>query len=62
MSTLERGPIITKEILAKRWDIGLDTAHRTLTATTQQGIRRVLHPVERSYKTRRQSHLRFPSH
>jgi hypothetical protein len=60
MSTLERGPIITKEILAKRWGIGLDTAHRTLTATTQQGIRRVLHPVERRYKTR-QSHLRFPS-
>jgi hypothetical protein len=60
MSTLERGPVITKEILAKRWGIGLDSAHRTLTATTQQGIRRVLHPVERRYKTR-QSHLRFPS-
>jgi phosphatidylserine decarboxylase len=38
MSTRERGPVITKEILAKRWAIGLDTAHRALTATTQQGI------------------------
>ena len=60
MSSEERGPVITKEILAKRWGIGLDTAHRTLTATTQVGIRRVLHPVERRYKTR-QSHLRFPT-
>ena len=60
LSTKERGPTITKEILARRWGIGLDTAHRTLTSTTQQGIRRVLHPVERRYKTR-QSHLRFPT-
>jgi hypothetical protein len=28
MSTSERGPVIlTKEILAKRWGIGLDTTH-----------------------------------
>jgi predicted hotdog family 3-hydroxylacyl-ACP dehydratase len=60
MSSAQRGPVITKEILAKRWGIGLDTAHRTLTATTQVGIRRVLHPVERRYKTR-QSHLRYPT-
>jgi hypothetical protein len=60
MSSKDRGPVITKEILAKRWGIGLDTAHRTLTATTQNGIRRVLHPIERRYKTR-QSHLRFPT-
>ena len=60
MNSKARGPVITKEILAKRWGIGLDTAHRTLTATTQSGIRRVLHPVERRYKTR-QSHLRFPT-
>ena len=46
MSTEDRGPVITKEILAKRWGIGLNTAHRTLTATTQIGIRKVLHPVE----------------
>jgi hypothetical protein len=60
MSSKERGPVITKEILARRWGIGLDTAHRTLTTTTQFGIRRILHPVERRYRTR-QAHLRFPT-
>jgi hypothetical protein len=60
MSSKDRGPVITKEILAKRWGIGLNTAHRTLTATTQNVIRHVLHPVERRYKMR-QSHLRFPT-
>ena len=59
LSLRERGTIITKEILAKRWGIGLDTAHRTLESTTQKGVRRVLHPVEHCYRTR-QSHLRFP--
>ena len=47
MSSKDRGLVITKEILAKRWGIGLNTAHRTLTATTQNGIRRVLHPIKR---------------
>jgi hypothetical protein len=60
MSTKERGSVITKEILAKRWGIGLDTAHRTLTSTTQSGVRRVLQPLERRFKTK-QSHLRFPT-
>jgi hypothetical protein len=46
VSTEDRGPIITKEILAKRWGIGLNTAHRALTAMTQVGIQRVLHPIE----------------
>jgi hypothetical protein len=52
MSARERGSVITKEIQARRWGIGLDTAHRTLTATMQKGIRRVLHPVEWHYKAR----------
>jgi hypothetical protein len=60
LSTEQRKSVITKEILARRWGIGLDTAHRTLTATTQMGLRRVLHPTERRYRTR-QSHLRFPN-
>ena len=60
LSSKDRGPTLTKEILSRRWGIGLDTAHRTLTATTQNGIRRVIHPVERRYRTR-QSHLRFPT-
>ena len=56
----DRGPVITKEILARRWGIGLDTAHRTLVATTQFGVRRILHPVDRRFRTR-QAHLRFPN-
>jgi hypothetical protein len=60
MSSKDRGPVITKEILVKRWGIGLNTAHRTLTATTQSGIRRILHPIEWRYRTH-QSHLRFPT-
>jgi hypothetical protein len=60
LSMKERGPVITKEILARRWGIGLDTAHPTLTSMMQQGIRRILHPVECRYKTR-QAHLRFPT-
>ena len=59
-ATKDRGSVITKEVLARRWGIGLDTAHRTLTAKTQLGIRKVLHPVERRYRTR-QAHLRFPN-
>ena len=51
LKSTERCPIITKEILARRWGIGLDTAHRTLTATTQLGARRVLHPVDRRFRT-----------
>ena len=60
LSTKDRGPVLTKEILAQRWGIGLDTAHKTLATTTQYGVRRVLHPVERRYRTR-QAHLRFPT-
>jgi hypothetical protein len=57
-----QGPGITKEIMAKRWGIGLDTAHRTLIATMQQGIRHILaHPVERRYYRTHQPHLRFPT-
>jgi hypothetical protein len=60
LSTKERDPVITKEILSKRWGIGLDTAHSILVAMTQSGIRRILQPIERRYKTR-QSHLCFPT-
>jgi hypothetical protein len=60
MSSQEWGPVITKEILAKHWGIGLDMAHQTLMAMMQSGIQCVLHPVECHYKTH-QSHLRFPT-
>ena len=51
---------LTKEALARRWGIGLLAAERTLKVTTQKGIRTVLNPVEKRYRTR-QTHLRFPS-
>jgi hypothetical protein len=60
LSLKEHGTVITKEILVKRWGIGLDTAHRTLELMMQKGVRRVLHPVEHRYRMR-QSHLHFPT-
>ena len=60
MASGERGSVLTKEILARRWGIGLETAKKTLQVTTQKGIRRVLHPTERRYRTR-QAHMRYPT-
>ena len=51
MSTSGAGSVITKEILARRWFIGMDTMHRTLKVTTQAGIRKFLHPMECCVKT-----------
>jgi hypothetical protein len=52
LSTSGRGSVITKEILSRRWGIGLEAAKSTLKTTTQAGIRRLLHPAERRVKTR----------
>jgi hypothetical protein len=60
MKSSERGSVVTKEILARRWGIGIETAKRTLQSTTQAGIRKILHPSERRVRTR-QNHLRFPN-
>ncbi len=60
IGTSGQKPIITKEILSRRWGIGLDQAHKTLQVTTQRGVRKVLHPLERRYRTR-QTHLRYPT-
>lgn len=60
MSSEKRESIVTKEVLARRWHIGLETADRTLKVTTQKGVRTVIHPLERRYKTA-QRHLKFPS-
>jgi len=56
----DRESVLTKEVLARRWHIGLDTARRTLDATTQMGVRTFLHPLERRFRTR-QSHMKFPT-
>jgi len=52
--------MITKESLAQRWFIGLEAANRTLTASTQEGMRFVEGPIERRLRTS-QAHMRFPS-
>ena len=55
----DKKSVLTKEILAKRWDCGLESARKTLLVTTQHGIRHVIHPYDRRYKTTF-DHLRFP--
>jgi hypothetical protein len=46
LSVDDKRNVITKEILARRWGIGLDAAHKTLKSTTQRGIRTFLHPTD----------------
>ena len=40
----------TPEHLSKIWNIGLETAKRTLKVTTQRGIRTAIHPLHRRYR------------
>lgn len=49
---------ISKEELARSWDIGLSAAEQTLRVTTQKGIRNAIHPIHRRYRTR-QAQLRY---
>jgi hypothetical protein len=56
--TESRGSVISPQELSRRWGIGLETAKKTLTVTTQRGVRHVLHPTERRVRTR-MSHLRY---
>ena len=58
MATSGTGSVITKEILARRWFIGMDTVHRTLKVMTQAGIWKFLHLMERHVKTRKM-HFHF---
>ena len=50
--------------LAKNWGIGLDAARRTVEATTQKGVRTILHPtLSRHFRTNdRQLQYRRLSH
>ena len=41
---------LSAEVLAKRWGIGLQTAMNTLRVTTQKGLRKVTHPVQKRFK------------
>lgn len=47
MSLVDKQSVVTKEVLARRWGISMDTAHRTLRATTQRGVRSFLNPTDR---------------
>jgi hypothetical protein len=48
--TNERHAGITPENLARKWNIGLETAKKTLQVTTQRGICTALHPLQRRYR------------
>jgi hypothetical protein len=47
--TSERHSSVTFENLSRKWNIGLETAKRTLQVTTQRGIRTAVHPLHRRY-------------
>jgi ribosomal protein L15 len=49
---------VNAETLAKRWNIGIEAAKRTIQCTTQKGIRSTLHPIERRFRTK-QAQLRY---
>ena len=46
----ERHSKLTPEGLAKKWNIGLESAKRTLLVTTQRGVRTAVHPLHRRYR------------
>ena len=48
--TSERHSSVTFENLSPKWNIGLETAKRTLQVTTQQGVRTAVHPLHRRYR------------
>jgi hypothetical protein len=43
---------ITAEKLTTNWNIGLETAKKTLQVTTQKGNQRALNPVEQQFRTK----------
>jgi hypothetical protein len=59
MSSTQVMPMLTKEVLARKWHVGLDKAQKTLHAATHAGLRTVIHPLTRRYQTR-QPHMRYP--
>lgn len=41
---------ITPEHLSRAWNIGIETAKKTLHVTTQRGVRHAIHPLHRRYR------------
>lgn len=50
---------ISPEDVAKRWNVGISTATKTLQVTTQLGVRTLKHPAQRRFRTA-MPHLRYP--
>ena len=48
--TGERHSSVTPENIARMWNIGIETAKRTLHVTTQRGVRTAVHPLHRRYR------------
>jgi len=40
------------DMLAASWNIGRETAMKTMKCTTQKGVRTTLHPIERRFRTK----------
>eukprot|EP00980_Cylindrotheca_fusiformis_P026932 scaffold18119_cov100-Cylindrotheca_fusiformis.AAC.1 len=51
IGTGRRKEVVNAEELARKFKIGLETAKKTLLATTQNGLRSAVHPIVRRYKT-----------
>ena len=45
-----RHTVINAETLSRMWNVGLQTAQKTLRATTQLGVRTAVHPITRRYR------------
>jgi len=43
---------VTPESLARKWNIDIETARKTIQYTTQKGVRNTVHPIERRFRTR----------
>ena len=48
--TTDRHSKVGPEELARKWNIGLESAKRTLQVTTQRGVRTAVHPLHRRYR------------
>lgn len=57
--TQDRRFRITPQELASKWGIGVETAKKTLQATTQLAIRQAIHPIQRRFRTEIMQ-LRYP--
>lgn len=59
LSATDKETVLTPALLSQRWNIGLDSAKRTLQNTTQSGIRNIYGPGNRKLR-QRLWHLRYP--